>query len=91
MKTPAYSVESGLMDETCELHLTAMGLSGSHVDMKSRLADEARRRLNEDLRRMSPEQRLAAYARHCQLMAQVRRAGGASVRGNPRPAAADAH
>lgn len=68
-----------------------MGLNGSHVDMKSRLADEARWSLNEDLRRMSPEQRLAAYVRHCQLMAQVRLAGGASVRGSPQPAAADAH
>ena len=43
--------------------------------MKSELADQARHGLLEDLRRMTPEERLAAYARHCQLIAQLRMAG----------------
>jgi hypothetical protein len=47
----------------------------SHRQMKSRLADIARRRLSEDLRRMTPEQRLAAYVFHCQLMSQLCLAG----------------
>jgi hypothetical protein len=68
-----------------------MGLSGSHANMKSRLADEARQRLNEDLRRMTPEERLAAYVRHCQLMAQVRLAGQAGTRPAKQRPTADAH
>jgi hypothetical protein len=43
--------------------------------MKSRLADEARRSLDEDVKRMTAEQRLAAFLVHCQLMAQLANAG----------------
>jgi cell division protein FtsB len=45
--------------------------------MKSRLADAARRSLNEDVKRMTAEQRLAAFLAHCQLMAQLANAGAA--------------
>lgn len=68
-----------------------MGLCGSHLNMKSRLADEARQSLNESLRRMTPEERLAAYVRHCQLMAQLRVAGRAAMRATPRRPVSDAH
>ena len=47
----------------------------SHGWMKSPVADAARRSLQEDIKRMSPEQRLAAFLAHCQLMAQLARAG----------------
>jgi hypothetical protein len=59
--------------------------------MKSPLADAARRDLYEDLRRMTPEQRLAAYLVHCQLMAQLRLAGrtGQPRQTNPAPRDAD--
>jgi hypothetical protein len=43
--------------------------------MKSRLADAARRSLNEEVKRMTSEQRLAAFLSHCQLMAQLANAG----------------
>jgi len=43
--------------------------------MKSRLADDARRSLQEDVKRMTAEQRLAAFLAHCQLMAQLAHAG----------------
>lgn len=59
--------------------------------MKSRLADEARQSLNDYLRRMTPEERLAAYVRHCQLMAQVRVAGQATMRATRRRSVSDAH
>ncbi|MFO1400120.1 MAG: hypothetical protein U1F30_02710 [Steroidobacteraceae bacterium] len=59
--------------------------------MKSRLADEARQTLAEYVRRMTPEERLAAYVRHCQLMAQVRVAGRAAMRAMPRRLVPDAH
>jgi hypothetical protein len=45
--------------------------------MKSQLADAARRSLIEDVKLMTPEQRLAAFLAHCQLMTQLHRAGGA--------------
>lgn len=45
--------------------------------MKSQLAEAARRSLAEDVKRMTPEQRLAAFLAHCQLMARLRDAGGA--------------
>ena len=48
--------------------------------MKSKLADSARRALLADLRRMTAEQRLAAYVTHCQLIAQLYLAGRASRR-----------
>ena len=43
--------------------------------MKSRLADAARRSLQEDIKRMTAEQRLAAFLAHCQLMTQLANAG----------------
>jgi hypothetical protein len=43
--------------------------------MKSRLADAARRSLQEDINRMTAEQRLAAFLSHCQLMVQLANAG----------------
>jgi hypothetical protein len=43
--------------------------------MKSQLADQARRALLEDVRRMSGEQRLIAYHEHCKLMAELQQAG----------------
>jgi len=45
--------------------------------MKSQLAAAARRSLAEDVKRMTAEQRLAAFLAHCQLMAQLRNSGGA--------------
>lgn len=49
----------------------------SHRHMRSQLADAARRSLSEDVKRMTPEQRLAAFLAHCQLMAHLRIEGGA--------------
>ena len=71
--------------------MTAIGQCGSHSDMKSKLADQARQSLNEGLRRMTPEERLAAYVRHCQLMAQVRLAGQDSLRATVKRPVSDAH
>jgi cell division protein FtsB len=51
--------------------------------MRSQLADAARRRLNEDVKRMTAEERLAAFLAHCQLIAQLAGAG-ASVQRQPR-------
>jgi cell division protein FtsB len=51
--------------------------------MRSQLADAARRRLNEDVKRMTAEERLAAFLAHCQLTAQLAGAG-ASVQRQPR-------
>jgi hypothetical protein len=39
--------------------------------MRSQLAEAARRRLADDVKRMTPEQRLAAFLAHRQLMADV--------------------
>jgi len=44
--------------------------------MKLRLAIAARRSLHDDVKRMTAEQRLAAFLAHCQLMAQLANAGG---------------
>jgi hypothetical protein len=55
--------------------------------MKSQLAEAARRNLAEDVKRMTAEQRLAAFLAHCQLMAQLNSAGGA-VQYRPRHVAA---
>jgi hypothetical protein len=55
--------------------------------MKSQLADAARRSLSEDVKRMTPEQRLAAFLAHCQLIAQLHGAG-AAVQQRPRRVAA---
>jgi hypothetical protein len=50
--------------------------------MRSQLADAARRRLNEDVRLMTAEERLATFLAHCQLVAKL--AGtGASVQRPP--------
>jgi hypothetical protein len=59
----------------------------SHRHMRSKLADAARRSLSDDVKRMTPEQRLAAFLAHCQLMAQLHGAGRAGQQG-PRHVAA---
>lgn len=63
--------------------LDTIGPEVSHEPMKSRLADAARRSLQEDVKRMTAEQRLAAFLAHCQLMVQLTSAGGA-VQSRPR-------
>jgi organic hydroperoxide reductase OsmC/OhrA len=55
--------------------------------MRSQLADAARRSLSDDVKRMTPEQRLAAFLAHCQLMAQLHGAGEAGQQ-SPRHVAA---
>jgi hypothetical protein len=55
--------------------------------MRSQLADAARRSVIEDVQRMTPEQRLAAFLSHCQLMAQLHSAG-AAVQQRPQDVAA---
>ena len=47
--------------------------------VRSQTAEAARRSLNEDIKRMTPEQRLAAFLAHCQLMVQL----GERRRGRP--------
>jgi hypothetical protein len=58
--------------------------------MKSRLAVAARRSLYEDLKRMTAEQRLAAFLAHCQLMAQLSNAGAAGQRSPRNPVSSNA-
>jgi len=58
--------------------------------MKSKLAQDARRDLLADTRRMTAEQRLAAYAMHCQLMARLKLAGEAARSREGKPVARDA-
>jgi pterin-4a-carbinolamine dehydratase len=53
--------------------------------MKSQLAEAARRSLTQDVKRMTAEQRLAAFLAHCQLMAQLASAGGATQHRPERP------
>ena len=48
--------------------------------MRSKLADAARRRLSEDVKRMTAEERLAAFLAHCQLIAQLADAGASGRR-----------
>lgn len=48
--------------------------------MRSRLAEAARRSLNEDVKRMTAEERLAAFLAHSQLIAQLAVAGAAVER-----------
>jgi hypothetical protein len=48
--------------------------------MRSKLADAARRRLNEDVMRMTAEERLASFLAHCQLIAQLAGAGASDRR-----------
>lgn len=43
--------------------------------MESKLAKASRQRLIEAMRRMTPEQRLAAHITHSQLMMQLYKAG----------------
>ena len=62
-------------DSTPPLVLDTTRPTVSHERMKSRLAEAARRSLYEDLKRMTAEQRLAAFLAHCQLMAQLANAG----------------
>jgi hypothetical protein len=51
--------------------------------MRSQLADAARRSLNDDIKVLTAEERLAAFLAHCQLIAQLAGAG-ASVQRQPR-------
>ena len=67
--------------------LDTVGLTVSHRLMRSQLAEAARRSLTEDVKRMTPEQRLAAFLAHCHLMAQLQSAGG-TVQQRPRRVAA---
>jgi hypothetical protein len=55
--------------------------------MRSKLADAARHNLVEDVRRMTAEERLAAFLAQCQLIAQLATAG-TSVQRRPRDSAA---
>jgi hypothetical protein len=73
-----------------ELLLDTTSAPVSHRHMRSQLADAARRRLSDDVKRMTPEQRLAAFLAHCQLMAQLHGAGGAVQQGPPHVAARNA-
>ena len=66
-----------------ELLLDTASAPVSHRQMRSQLADAARRSLSEDVKRLTPEQRLAAFLAHCQLMAQLQNAGGA-IQQDPR-------
>jgi len=43
--------------------------------MESKLANESKRRLLDSMRRLTPEQRLAAYIAHCELVMQLYAAG----------------
>jgi hypothetical protein len=43
--------------------------------MESKLAKDSKQRLIEAMRRLTPEQRLAAYVTHCELMMALRIAG----------------
>jgi hypothetical protein len=56
-----------------------------HRCMKSQLAEAARHNLTEDVKRMTAEQRRAAFLAHCQLMVQLNSAGGA-IQHRPRHA-----
>ena len=47
--------------------------------MKSRLAEQARQEQLDEVRRMTPAQRLQAYMRHSQLLCQLRLAGQATM------------
>jgi hypothetical protein len=58
--------------------------------MKSQLAEAARRSLSDDVKRMTPEQRLAAFLAHCELMAQLHSAGEAVRQRRSHVAAPDA-
>jgi len=53
--------------------------------MKSRLAEAARRQLAKDVKRMTAEQRLAAFLAHCELLAQLNSAGAEIRRRSARP------
>jgi len=53
--------------------------------MKSQLAEAARRRLADDVKRMTAEQRLAAFVAHCELVAELQSAD-AAVQHRPRRA-----
>jgi hypothetical protein len=53
--------------------------------MRSQLADAARSSLNQDVKRMTAEERLAAFLAHSQLIAQLAVAG-APVKRQPHDA-----
>jgi hypothetical protein len=54
--------------------------------MESKLANEAKLALIAATQRLTPEQRLNAFLAHCQLMAELRKAGAQlrSTQGQPR-------
>jgi hypothetical protein len=55
----------------CLLLLDTTSAPVSHRHMRSQLADAACRSLSEDVKRIAPEQRLAAFLSHCQFIAQL--------------------
>jgi len=59
--------------------------------MKSRLAEEARSQLAEDLRRLNAPQRLQAFLMHCQLITRLQRAGAVARRPSSGIESVDAH
>ncbi|MFI4890039.1 MAG: hypothetical protein ACHQIL_05855 [Steroidobacterales bacterium] len=58
--------------------------------MKSRLADQARQEQLDQVRRMTPEQRLQAFMRHSQLVTQLYLAGQAAAEAQVLPERTDA-
>jgi hypothetical protein len=58
--------------------------------MNSRLAEQARQEQLEQVRRMSPEQRLTAFMRHSQLITRLYLAGRAAAKAAVSPGPADA-
>jgi len=78
--------ELGVAPRRVEPALDTGGAPDSHGVMRSQLADAARQSLNEDVKRMTAEERLAAYLAHCQLIAQLSVAD-ALVQRQPRDAA----
>jgi hypothetical protein len=54
--------------------------------MESKVARDSRRALIAAIQRLTPEERLQAFLRHCQLMAALHRAGQArSSERQPKP------
>lgn len=55
--------------------MTASSRSARIFRMESRVAKQAEHDLIEAMKRMTPEQRLEAFIRHCRLMAELHLAG----------------
>jgi hypothetical protein len=68
-------MRNGIPRTTASVVIDTTSLPVSHDPMKSQLADAVRRSIREDVRRMTAEERLAAFLAHCQLMAQLASAG----------------